>query len=390
MTDGRDCLNQSPGSLPWPSHLTAHVSCVVFFCLSGEFNEDQSNGVGGYRPEQKKDGNGVPLPRELRASHPPAVSVESSLLKKDGSTDPSQDDHRSIYSYSAYLRSLEDSRGSGSRGDAVASRVNNGKDNAGSLPLPSRMGGNTGGSGTGGVRWANPVLCGKHGDAGVPRSSNPNPRPINSQGIAGSDDSGPKRSSMTSAQGCPPSLFHHPQAQQGVSTRSGRAGGGPLNRSGSPAPTRGRTLGDDRPSSAKAGGGVENPESILHRQRTSGRQPHKANGLPPGFRGYVAPSIGGRGNGIDRGTTASHKSQIPRPTSREGRRKGFTTQNTLQRDDPLRGVRSRMASRPSTAQGFPGQRPSTSDGFMDGSVSGGVRGRRGMSSSPAPRPSSGT
>lgn len=356
----------------------------------GELDEKQLSGIGGYRPEQKKDGNGVPFPRELRTSHPPAISVESSFLRKDGSTDPPQDDHPSVHSYSAYLRSLEDCRGSDSRGDAVASRVNNGRGYTGSLPIPSRMAGNTGGSGSGGVRWANPVLCGRHGDAGGPRVPNPNPRPINRQGTAGSDDSGPKKLSTTSTQGCPPSLFHHPQAQQGASTRLGRAGGLPMNRSGSPAPTRGRSLGDDRPSSAKAGGGVENPESILHRQRTSGRQPHKANGLPPGFRGYVAPSIGGRGNGNDRGTTASHKSQIPRPTSREGRRKSFTTQNTLQRDDALRGVRSRMTSRPSTAQEFHEQRPSTSDGFTDGSVSGGVRGRRGISSSPAPRPSSGT
>lgn len=390
-------MTRLPQSSCWrPRLISPPLSSAAFCYLVGEFHEDQSNGIDGYKPGQKKDSNGVPLPRELRAHHPPAISVESSRLRRDGSTGPPHDDHPSGFSCSAHLRSLEDSRGSVSKGDAAASRVNNGvpQQNAGSLPLPSRMVGNTGGSGSGGVRWANPVLCGRHGDTGGPGAPNLYPRPIDRQGIAGSDDSGPKRSHTTSAQGYPPSLFHHPQAQQGAPTKPGRAGGVPLYRSGSPAPTRGRSLGDDRPSSAKAGGGIENPESILHRQRTSGRQPHKSNELPPGFRGYVTPSIGGRGNGTDRGTTASHKSQIPLPKSREGRRRAisesFTTQNTLQRDDALRGVPPKMASRPSTAQGFLGQRPSTSDGFTDGSVGGGVPGRRRMSSSPAPRPSSGT
>lgn len=211
----------------------------------------------------------------------------------------------------------------------------------------------------------------------------------------------PARASRASAEEANHSsaLSHRPQSSGGSGPRSNRAGGAQTYRSGSPAPARSRRSSTAATAAANAvtsaAAGVSDSSSRYMRQQAT-HGAHKPrqhrSGIPPGFRGYIMQAgVSGAGapDGVGYGTNAPRSSYAPpSTTSRDrGRRMG--------RD--LAGRQGGVAAPKAGTLGVVprsfsiaanrsfGQRPSTTEGLTGDSGGG----RRGRSSSPAPRPSSG-
>ena len=299
------------------------------------------------------------------------------------------------------------SRGYGGSESAAESRTLNGllRQNAGStLPLPSRKGSNNNGrNGDGGIgngngtgsdagRWANPAPRGRLRDTSTSGSyaATTYSYPRGSAEIRGIGV--PARASRPSEEANSSALSHRPQSSGGSGPRSNRAGGVQTYRSGSPAPGRSRRSSAAATAAAavtSAAAGVSDSSRYTRHQTMHGAHKPRQHrsGIPPGFRGYIMQAGRSGADGVGSGTNAQ-RSQAPSTASRDrGRRMG--------RD--VAGRQGGVAAPKAGTMGVVprsfaiaanrsfGQRPSTTEGLAGDSVGG----RRGRSSSPAPRPSSG-
>ncbi|CAM9731756.1 unnamed protein product [Scytosiphon promiscuus] len=343
------------------------------------------------------------LPREVRTpTSAAAYSVShSSRTRATGVPAPPPTTDRSNGAASSggdHLRRHGNRRGFDSTSKvANASRVKATgilRPTAGTLPLTSRIrssysrGGDAGdgdGRGSSGdaVRWANPASGGRHGHANV------------SSGMYGSPGSKENRGGGSGGISSRASkAFGDAYGQVALDGRNqqnpaGRAGGAPIYRAGSPAPTRGR-----RSAANAAAASTTTPDSsrLLQQQRSRGTDKKRhPSGMPPGTRGYVASSgsSGAGGNVADggrRGTTA-RRGHAPSSTGRDRGSRASASDAVRRQEAAQKLAQASLAAAP---YAFPipdrssGQRPSTSEGL---SGVGGA-GRRGRSVSPALRPSS--
>lgn len=354
----------------------------------------QSRGADARRPGRDRSKSGGPLPREIRASQAAAPSAEPSRAGGVGFAGPSSTDRLVGALSTEFTRSVGARRAFGSSGHPSQARSLP-QPSAGSLPAPSRRGGSSDGGasgGEGGVRWANPSPRGRPGDLGASSVAYAQSGPIDSGGGGGGGV--PARARKNLGQGYSPPISKRTHSSQGGGPRSTRSGGAPIYRSGSPAPTRGRrsaTAASTAASGSAGVAGMSDAERFLNRNIMHGpRQPQQGSGIPPGFRGYIAPNGGGGGEGFGRKST-TRRSPAPSPTARDRRRRiggdGFGRQDATQRGERPRGLSPGAIPRSSPVDSSPGQRPSTSEGLAGGG--GGGSGLRGRSPNPVPRPSSG-
>lgn len=348
------------------------------FCTSNQMQQRVAN---AHRSRWDRGNSGGSLPRGIRTSQPTTPPSADSSQARVGSPAPPPTSDRALGANSTgsdHSRTRGNRRASGVASHAVASRTKttgNMRPKAGTLPLPSRRGsygdsggGDGGGKGGESARWANPAPRGRHGYGNESSGTNGYPRSTENRsgGGGGSVSSRTAEAYTHLSHGGSPHRSHDGSGQQ-----RHRAGGAPIYRSGSPAPVRGR-----KPAASVSSVGATDPSRLVFQQRTRVLDNNKSQafGIPPAFRGYMAPS-GGVPDGGRRGTTA-RRSQVPSPAAKDRVRRASTGS-----DRPVSSVprASLVADRSE------GQRPSTSEGLAGGSGAG----RRGRSASPAPRPTSG-
>ena len=375
----------------------------------------QPRAIDAPRPGRDRGSSRGALPREIRTSSLSSTpQAEAQRARGVHSTPPPGRKNQAGGGSGADFTRPHRRGFGGSESVAESSLLNSllRQNGGSSLPLPSRKGANNSvrsgdggsGNGTGGDtgRWANPAPRGRRQrDTSASGSGSyaamTYSYPGGSAEIRGSGV--PARASRASGEANSSSaLSHRPQSSGGSGPRSNRAGGAQTYRSGSPAPGRSRRSSAAAAAAAaavtSAAAGVSDSSSRYTRQQAT-HEVHKPrqhrSGIPPGFRGYIMQS--GSSSGADgvsyEATNAQRSHHAPSTTSRDrGRRMG--------RD--VAGRQGGVAAAPKAgAMGVVprsfaiaanrsfGRRPSTTEGLTGDSIAG----RRGRSSSPAPRPSSG-
>ncbi|CAM9133887.1 unnamed protein product [Hapterophycus canaliculatus] len=349
-------------------------------------------GAEQHRSGADRGSSAASLPREISTPTSTAVSpvVHYSRARGTGSPAPPPTSDRSVGAGSSggdHLRLHGSRRGF----DSSASNAPNTskskatgilRPTAGTLPLPSRnrgsysRGGDVGDGGgressADAVRWANPTPRGRHGHGDISSGTYGSPGSKENRGGGSGGASTRTSKAVGYAYGQVP--FDH-RIQQ---TPSGRAGGAPIYRAGSPAPTRGRRSAANSTAAATT---APDPSRFLQQQRSRGPDRKRyPSGVPPGFRGYIASSgSSGAGSGVGdnsrRGMT-TRRGHAPSPTARD---RGSRASGSDEASSATAPCASSITDRSS------GQRPSTSEGLAGGSGAG----RRGRSASPALRPSS--